>query len=176
MVNMELIAGITGALERGQSLKSAMVSFFNAGYSKEEIEEAARVLIEVGTNPDSGFAPVTSSISFQSKGAKQQEAHENVSVTLPKNSANAQTAMVNTATGNFSGFSQRAPVAEKKLPEEKMKLKPVQKISDYDHVKSKRRPSVLIIVLAALLIILLGVLVAMFLFRRQLVDWLASLF
>ena len=44
MVNREVLGGLVSALSRGESLQNAMFSLFNAGYKKEEIEEAARVL------------------------------------------------------------------------------------------------------------------------------------
>lgn len=47
MVNVEILEGLKAGLERGQSLKRAMMSFFNAGYKREEIEEAARALSQV---------------------------------------------------------------------------------------------------------------------------------
>lgn len=39
-----ILEGIKGALARRESLRQAMFSFYNAGYKKEEIEEAARAL------------------------------------------------------------------------------------------------------------------------------------
>ncbi len=39
-----LVYGLKHAVEKGESLQQAMVSFLNAGYSREEIEEAARVV------------------------------------------------------------------------------------------------------------------------------------
>jgi len=44
MVNEEIFFGIKNAVSNGESLGSAMNSFFNAGYKKEEIEEAARAV------------------------------------------------------------------------------------------------------------------------------------
>jgi len=44
MVNADILGGLRSALAKGKSLKQAMISFYNAGYKKEEIEEAARVL------------------------------------------------------------------------------------------------------------------------------------
>jgi hypothetical protein len=41
MVNEEIIEGLRAALSRGESLKDAMLSFYNSGYNQEEIEEAA---------------------------------------------------------------------------------------------------------------------------------------
>lgn len=46
MVNEEIYGGMRAALARGQTLKSAMISLYDAGYKKEEIEEAARFLVE----------------------------------------------------------------------------------------------------------------------------------
>ena len=43
MVNSEILGGLRAALNRGESLEKIMVSFYNAGYRKEEIEEAARI-------------------------------------------------------------------------------------------------------------------------------------
>lgn len=44
MVNADILGGLRSALAKGKSLKQTMVSFYNAGYKKEEIEEAARAL------------------------------------------------------------------------------------------------------------------------------------
>jgi Lon protease-like protein len=42
MVNPDLVAAIQNAIERNQTLESAMQSLLNAGYSREEVQEAAR--------------------------------------------------------------------------------------------------------------------------------------
>jgi len=44
MVQEDILGGLSSALARGQSLRQSMMSFYNAGYKKEDIEEAARVL------------------------------------------------------------------------------------------------------------------------------------
>ena len=44
MVNQEIVEGLRLALSRGYSLENAMMSFYNAGYKKEDIEDAAREL------------------------------------------------------------------------------------------------------------------------------------
>jgi len=41
MPKEEIIAGLKQAIERGSSLEQAKQSFINAGYSREEVEEAA---------------------------------------------------------------------------------------------------------------------------------------
>ncbi len=42
MVNEEIIGGLISALSRGESLQKAMMTFYNAGYQKEEIEGSAK--------------------------------------------------------------------------------------------------------------------------------------
>ena len=44
MVNEEILGGLKSSVAKGESLRKAMISFYNAGYKKEEIEEAARAL------------------------------------------------------------------------------------------------------------------------------------
>jgi hypothetical protein len=55
MINEEILGGLKIALERGQSLESAMNSFFNAGYNRAEIEESARALSEQAPIPQRTF-------------------------------------------------------------------------------------------------------------------------
>ena len=51
MINRDIVEGLRNALSRGNTLEQAMMSFFNAGYKKEEIEEAARALHEHPSQP-----------------------------------------------------------------------------------------------------------------------------
>lgn len=49
MVNEEIVGGLISALSRGEPLQKAMMTFYNAGYKKEEIEESAKfVYSQVG--------------------------------------------------------------------------------------------------------------------------------
>jgi len=44
MAREEIVEGLRQAVSKGEQLEKAMASFSNAGYPKEDIEEAARVL------------------------------------------------------------------------------------------------------------------------------------
>ncbi len=44
MVKEEILAGLKYAIAKGEPLAEAMMSFYNAGYLKKDVEEAARVL------------------------------------------------------------------------------------------------------------------------------------
>lgn len=43
MVNEDLVGGIEVALSKGKNLKDIMMSYYNSGYKKQEIEEAAMI-------------------------------------------------------------------------------------------------------------------------------------
>jgi len=47
MVKQDILGGLFSAVSRGIDLKNAMQSLYNAGYEKEEIEEAA-IIIQKG--------------------------------------------------------------------------------------------------------------------------------
>ena len=44
MVDLSLVEGLKQALEKKESLRSAMASFVNAGYDPKEVESAARIV------------------------------------------------------------------------------------------------------------------------------------
>ncbi len=64
MVRQDILSGLSSAIARGDSLRQAMISFYNAGYKKEEIEEAAKALNQpqqqVQTQPSTSQNPQSS--------------------------------------------------------------------------------------------------------------------
>jgi len=61
MAKSDLVGGLKLALSRGETLQKAMQSFYNAGYKKEEIEEAARILQTHGFRPQTIAKPIIKS-------------------------------------------------------------------------------------------------------------------
>ncbi len=45
MVREDIFGGLVLAIEKGETLQQAMMSFYGAGYSKKDIEEAAQILL-----------------------------------------------------------------------------------------------------------------------------------
>jgi hypothetical protein len=116
MVKEEIIEGLKYAVAKGETLPEAMMSFYNAGYSKQDIEEAARAL----------QAPQ---------------------------------------------LLQTQPIQQ---PSQRVKVPKAQRVSAYEE-KPKTMGKALIMVLVFFLILLLGILVAVFLFRDELADLLGSI-
>jgi len=70
MTRGDIIGGMRIALFRGQKLQEVMQSFYNAGYKKEEIEEAARILKSEGFQPQiakTPLQPLSTPISTEKK-------------------------------------------------------------------------------------------------------------
>jgi len=168
MVNEEIFGGLKSALERGSSLEKAMLTLFNSGYKREEIEEAARGLLEsqseaqiyppIKTSPKSAeikltvFAPPTITKTFPE-----------LQPTIQKKPIPIQPAQI------------ERPIFAPQIEIQK----PIQKVSAYEKPKPKLKggkEKVVIVVLIFLLIFLIGALGAIFVFRQQLIDFLSSFF
>jgi len=101
MVNQEILQGIKFALERGSSLKDAMMSFYNSGYKKEEIEEAVKELYRLdpqnpafkqqNSNQESSQIPKTpkSQIQKNTENLTQQVLHKNMPLKQESSSSQA---------------------------------------------------------------------------------------
>jgi len=180
MVNDEIVGGLKSALERGYSLEKAMLTFFNSGYKREEIEEAARGLLEF--KPESQMQPPIK--------------------TTPRFAEIKPTPQILTTPTRARAFPELQPeimqrpmpiqIKKPIMPQQPIQLQrpleiqqPIQKISSYGEVKQKEKIKApkrdskekgVIIVLVFLLIFLMGALGMIFVFRQQLIDFLSSLF
>ena len=134
MVREELVEGLKYAISKGESLPRAMMSFYNAGYLKKDIEEAARFL----QSPHLLQTPIT-----------------------------AQPQPVKGKLFYSSSKPVQQPVSQSRQPV-------VQRVSAYEK-KPKKRGGRVIWILSFFLLLLLGVLIAVFLFRDKLAEILASI-
>jgi hypothetical protein len=129
MVKEEILEGLKYALAKGEPLPQAMMSFYNAGYLKKDIEEAARVL----------QAPQLSQTQQPTQPVQQPPQQQAQPGQLPQ-----------------------APV------------KVVQRVSEYRE-RPKTAGKAVILMLVFFLVLLLGVLVAVFLFKDELSELLGNI-
>jgi len=167
LTNQEILGGLRTALERGQTLKQAMMSFYQAGYKKEEIEDAARAYLYL-----------------QKGNSELQTLNKNQGVEKKKIEPSKEEAK-KPLFGKKDDEKKYSEVQKTKVPviggDEKGKQpekKNVQKISGYEgkkdlsNLKSKTVTSVLVITL----IVLVGILALVFLFKNELVNFINGLF
>jgi len=151
-MNKDIYEGLRNALSRGYSLQIAMTSFHNAGYKKEEIEEAARALHQHPSTP----------LSHPEKPVpkEMQKPVHKVSTKKPV-------------------LKQKPTEIKKPVPktiEQKPAMqKPGQVISKYEEKPKQKSKLGLILIILALIIILLGI-VTIILFRKEVMDLISSIF
>ncbi len=195
MVNEEIVGGLKNALDRGSSLQKAMMTFFNAGYGKKEIEDAAAVLLNYSPVKKEVTPIVPTTKEIKSDKEKEEQKTEEVKETTPPQLPNKKNE--NAKENNFP-----------KLPPQKV----VQKVSQYGEENNPQEPNVptppgmktatfkqvtpktekqiqkkeektkksssrkgIIIALVILLVLLIGILISIFLFRAQIIDILGSI-
>jgi hypothetical protein len=163
MVNSEILGGLKLALSKGESFKQAMITFYNAGYKKEEIEEAARILQsenieqkEISQKPETPLKqrPIQ-------KSSKPKKSIQKVSI-------------YGKPTEIKSLMQQEEPATTEQFKEIKTTAEPKkeisQKVSSYENIQ-KPKGKLIIILLIFFLLFLLGSLVAVFLFKQELIDF-----
>jgi hypothetical protein len=153
MTNSDLVGGLKSALERGEPLKKAMLSLFNAGYKKEEIEDAARNLdsapvmgIVQPKKPIVAPLPTTPSVPV-SKPVKEEKPRP-VKEERPK------------------------PVKVQQYPQ--LQATPVvQNISNYE--RPPKDDKTVITILTIILIFLLSLLATIFIFKNEIVNFFSNM-
>lgn len=148
--NQEILGGLKTAIERGETLKDAMMTFYQAGYDKYEIEDAARAYLnqqrsgEDGLNVGQRLQP---SVPEKKEEIKRQEMNKPVE-------------------------AQNMPIIEKKRELTQ------QVASAYTGMKkpAPTKNNAVTIILILVLLMLVGVLAAVFLFRNELVDFINKMF
>lgn len=163
MINEEILGGLRAALEKGQTLRAAMMSFYNAGYKKEEIEEAARSLIDIKREAQK----LQQMPEPEAKGKiKTSQLLRKKRVPMPKPGVQPQT-------------PQQIPLAQRQLQQapaaqitQPAKTMVVQKVSGYGE---KKKLNTKIIILSIVLALLLGGLIILFLFKDIVIDFFSKI-
>ncbi len=170
MVNKDILGGLKSALTRGYSLEEAMLSFFNAGYKRNEIEEAAQSLQMMQTTPKPEFKP---------QPIFPPTPKPSVPVEIPKPKIPAIS--VQAPVVSMPVIQKSVPVQiEQPIFEEKpIQVQPkiqrqISRVSAYPSYNARIRT--ITIVLIILLVVLLGILGLMYLFKNQIIAFFNSIF
>ena len=188
MVREDILGGLRTALARGQTLRQAMMSFYNAGYIKEEIEEAAKALQAERNQPlQPQFAQGPAAPIFQRSTVEKdpnEEPKEILSQTAklaqPTQPAKPQTIQKVSAYGQPQQTQPvQQPVQPQLVQQPTQQIQPqtIQKVSAYGQPQQTQQPQTakprgkaIIFILLALLIILVGGLIAIFFFKEEILS------
>lgn len=156
MTNNEILEGLKTAIERNYTLEQAMISFFNAGYKKEDIEEAARTLY---TNYPQ--------VAAKAKLKKQNPKPEN---NPSPNISHQKTTQYPSQVQGQSQITQKpaqTPLTQQ-MPQK-------QNISKYES-KTKPKSKLITILIIIILLIIIASAIGFFLFKDELMFFLHDLF
>lgn len=141
MVRDDLFGGLKLALSKGETLRKAMITLYNAGYKKEEIEDAAKLL---------------------------QEQLRNKQVQLSKQFSKPKKVFKKTL---------QKQIKPKKISIKENQISPSKQISSYGNsLQSYQINRMTLIILISFLILLVGTLITVLLFRQSIVEFLNNLF
>jgi len=163
LTNQEILGGLKSALARGQTLKKAMMSFYQAGYKKEEIEDAARAYLYL----QRGNSEVEILAGNKAPKQKKEDKEEGEKSLTGIGEEKKISKFDKTKIPSFGG---------KILKDEQKKV--VQKISNYGENKDlgKFRSKTITSILVITLIVLVGILALVFLFKAELINFINGLF
>jgi uncharacterized membrane protein len=156
--NQEILGGIRSAIARGSNLRDAMMSFYQAGYDKTEIEEAAKVYVELQKSPE--------------EIVKKDENKENKKQSIKKIISKEEKTNNKLEESKKEAKQKETKIKKKETP------KVIQRVSNYDLPKKPKPPKgkAVTIILIFLLLFLLGALAAVILFKDELVRFFNSFF
>ncbi len=199
MVKEDIIGGLVLAIQKGENLEQAMASFFNAGYKREEIQEAARILQSSPDTPIPAQKPIfkkLSSLNLFNKQTQQIPTNKPL-IPVSKTTKNLKPSpqQPTRATPQSVSLSQhlegvedpsKLPPAQESIqqPTTPQPIPPVQTPqpfkgtsleSRYESPKKSPR-SIIIIVLSILLVLLILFLGGVFLFKDALIELFNNLF
>lgn len=156
MVRDDILGGLNSALARGQSLRQAMMSFYNAGYQKLEIEEAARFLksgnVQINIQPE------------------VKTSQKNLNIQEDKNKNISQGYKGVSAYGNFVSSGAQA---EQQPQMQAQFQSPIQNVSSYGQRESPKGKLAIIVLIIILFLLLLSF-GAVFFFKDEIISFFSS--
>lgn len=156
MVRGDILGGLRVALAKGDSLQKAMQSFYNSGYKKDEIEEAARFLQTQGFQPE----VITKKPEISQKKQISKPSGVSYPIYAPKTPPTEPV---------------RRPIMKQQYRPAQKQMQPMmnqQFVSHYGEKKSSF--DFMTVMLLIILLVLIGLLVSVFLFKEDLIQFLNS--
>lgn len=171
MVREDILGGLALAMQKGEPLQQAMMTFLNAGYRREEIDEAARFLQGNSQQQIPNQRPLPAKTQ-QIRPVKRLPQTPSVNQIMPQQPMQQPQQQVQQP--QQPQIPMQPQQIQKPQPIQKQEQKITPKVSSYGSKLSAR--TIVIITLSAILVILLLSLGGVFLFRDSLISFFNSVF
>lgn len=170
MIRADIFGGLKLALTKGETLKQAMISFYNAGYNKAEIEEAAKAVKQgfqtVMPQQPEKVAPTPKTSPALIKPVQRVSSYGKPTH-MPDRSYHKIKKGISTAIKELERIE---------MPKKVVVQKPVQQVSGYSQNVAQTKDKVVFGLLIFALIVLLGAVASVFIFRAEIISFLDGLF
>ncbi|MEK6933432.1 MAG: hypothetical protein AABW75_00985 [Nanoarchaeota archaeon] len=168
----EIQSGLKNAIDRGSSLKDAVQTFINAGYNPVEVNEAANAMGYGATNmtsqdtQSSGDKSISPQVmTLQSSQQTQQQKYSNID-SMPAVSQKSE--ISSQSTNNFmnqTSPSFSSPFNSSQQEIQQPSLEKSQKIDSLVKQKSSKKTKIIIFI--AVLLLLVGAVIATIIFKDK---------
>lgn len=182
MVDQLILEGLKLALHKGQTLKEAMMSFYNAGYTKQAIEAAARELHSHGEHPEVSSheptRPTQPKQEFKPLARPSASLEKNLEG-VPEKHGRLPLLFRNKQKSFDAVRGMRAHPAMKNPVQQVQQIQktPIHKeVSSYSTPQKKAKNKLTLIILILVFLVLLGVFAAIFLFKEEVLELFNMLF
>ena len=183
--DQEILGGLRAAIERGETLKDAMMTFYQAGYDKTEIEEAARAYLNQQKSEAQNInvaQRVQPGQKEMSKEEKLEEMNKPKERPEPKSMSEPESKsmpMMSKPEPKPMPIMPKPKSVSSELLNKKKEITP-QKVSAYEMPKKKdqnpRKNNALTYILIFVLLFLFGILAAVYLFKDELIQFINGMF
>jgi FtsZ-interacting cell division protein ZipA len=168
MVREDIVYGLKNAMARGQSLEQSVRSFISAGYTLEEVQEAAQSLnMGVVTNIEQ-----PRKIEQQTTGQTTPSTPSTLYSQQQKTQTENETTLTNQQQETHSSQQPEQDQQDKQVQTQQTTYQPLPQAQFNLNEKPKRRMPTLVIVLLIILLMIVGGVITMSLFGEQLLDML----
>lgn len=188
MPREDIVRGLEGAMSKGETLERAMYSFYNAGYRREDVEEAARALSIHLSQQESLIPSSPVSVVVKPKPIKSAEIQVQIPpIVKPSEISKPKKESVKPEPKKtdfvFGAVETPKPTLQPLKEVQKMKPKIIEKkpeviqeVSAYEQKQKLNPRTILIILLSIVLVILLISLTGIFVFREALLNLFNNMF
>jgi len=174
MVRGDIVGGIKIALSKGKNLQEIIQSFYNAGYQKQDIDEAVNQIKSenyqpqvIKTIPEKKFTP-TNKIPEKKQISKPQVFYQ-----PPPQKKPFQFFQKKQKTNFVTQKSFEQPIKKEFEKSQFIPIQPppsAQMVSSYG--QSSKKIDFVTILLVVILVVLVGVLISVFFFKQEIVEFL----
>ena len=182
MIEKNISEGLKLAVSKGETLQQAMQSFYNAGYKKEDIESAARLMINSSemqpAQPQESNIPQKKPILPQQPPLKPAQKVSGYRQQLPQQQCPPPQQPPQQQCPPPPRQVQKVSCYGQQLPQQQCQLPPrqVQKVSGYGQPQKQRNPKKIMVILVIILLIVFGGTIGgIFFFKENLSEFFSSL-